>query len=225
MTLTLPDAAAALTTRNPPNVDFSQIPISTLENIRNRLNQVHLTLRKLLDSVNIYNKLPNKGRQYMVIQNQLQVLITQFHSLAAQLDSNSELLRDTNVYPLPAFPTSQQEGLLTTLLRKKPLPEVDEWIESALTEKEDKSNDVQTDDLFAQWCMMKIQELKDEFQFYGFHTVQELERMETPEGKEELRKKKEEELQEQELERKISSNGKQAMHPNKVLKFMCSGQL
>lgn len=161
----------------------------------------------------------------MVIQNQLQVLITQFHSLAAQLDANSELLKDTNVYPLPAFPTSQQEGLLTTLLRKKPLPEVDEWIESALTEKDGKSTNVQADDLFSQWCLMKIQELKDEFQFYGFHTVQELEHMETPEGKEEIRQKKEVELQEQELEKKISSNNKPAMHPNKVLKFMCCGQL
>ena len=52
-------------------------------------------------------------------------------SITNQLYNNEDLLRNTNVYPTPIFPTSAHENMLTTLLRKKVAPEVDEWINGA----------------------------------------------------------------------------------------------
>ena len=45
-------------------------------------------------------------------------------------------------------------------------------------------------DQWVQWCLAKIQDLRDEFQFYGFHTVEELDHMETPQGKQEIKEKR-----------------------------------
>lgn len=50
--------------------------------------------------------------------------------------------------------------------------------------------DFEKEDEYVAWSLMKMQELRDEFQFYGFHTVEELEYIETPEGKSEAKLKK-----------------------------------
>jgi len=60
------------------------------------------------------------------------------------------------VYPLPNFPTTAHEGLLTTLLRKKNIPEVDEWITScklALSTPATVQARLQEDDELSQWCL------------------------------------------------------------------------
>ncbi|KAG7660570.1 MED8 [[Candida] subhashii] len=211
-----------------PPTDFSQIPTDSLESIRNRLNQIHLSLRKLADQINGHNRHPNKIKlpTYSHFQNQFQVLITQLSSIAAILNSNEDLLKNTNAYPTPTFPTSAQEGLLTTLLRKKALPEVDEWITSALnkSDSDDKISLAKRDEL-AQWCFAKVQELREEFQFYGFHTMEELDYLETPQGKLEAQEKKEVENKREEQELKITTGGKKGLHPNQVLKFMYQGQI
>ncbi|KAK6457162.1 mediator complex, subunit Med8 [Scheffersomyces xylosifermentans] len=207
-------------------VDNSQIPTDSLESIRNRLNQVHLSLRKLAEQINLHNRHPNKVKlpNYAHLQNQFQVLITQLSSIASNLSANDELLKNTNVYPTPSFPTTQQEGLLTTLLRKKALPEVYEWMDSALKKIEVEGGaSVQKDDEFAQWCFAKVQELRDEFQFYGFHTVDELDYLETDEGKKETQAKKQQERDREDAELNITAGGKKGMTPNQVLKFMCQG--
>ncbi|RLV94523.1 Mediator of RNA polymerase II transcription subunit 8 [Spathaspora sp. JA1] len=211
-----------------PVPDFSQIPADSLESIRNRLNQIHLSLRKLADQINGHNRHPNKFKlpTYSHFQNQFQVLITQLTSIASILYSNEDLLRNTNVYPVPNFPTSAQEGLLTTLLRKKALPEVDEWTTSALeSESSSQAMNLQKYDELAQWCFAKVQELREEYQFYGFHTVEELDYLETPEGKKESQAKKELENQREELEVKLTAGNKKGLHPNQVLKFMYQGQI
>lgn len=210
-----------------PEIDTSQIPIDTLESIRNRLNQVHLSLRKLSDQINHHNRHPNKVKlpNYAQFQNQFQVLLTQLHTITSDLDNNDGMLKNTNVYPLPSFPTTQQEGLITTLLRKKPLPEVDEWIESAANKRKNEYINIQKDDEFAQWCLTKIEELREEFQFYGFNSVEELEYLDTEEGKKETEENKRIENQKYEEELKITDGGKNGLHPNKVLKFMCQGVL
>lgn len=172
-------------------INTSQIPIDSLESIRNRLNQVHLSLRKLSDQINHHNRHPNKVKlpNYAQFQNQFQVLLTQLHTITSDLENNDELLKNTNVYPLPSFPTTQQEGLITTLLRKKPLPEVDEWIESAIDKRKNEYVNVQKDDEFAQWCLTKIEELREDFQFYGFNSVEELKYLDSEDGKKETEAK------------------------------------
>lgn len=209
------------------DIDVSQIPMDTLESIRNRLNQVHLSLRKLADQINHHNRHPNKVKlpNYGQFQNQFQVLLTQLHTITSNLENNDEVLKNTNVYPLPSFPTTQQEGLVTTLLRKKPLPEVDEWIESAMSKRNDEHINIQKDDEFAQWCLTKVEELREEFQFYGFNSVEELEYLDTSEGKAETEKNKELEKEKLDQELKITDGESKGLHPNEVLKFMYQGVL
>lgn len=226
----------------PPLTDFSQIPYDVLESIRNRLNQIRQSLTKLADQINNHNRHPQKIKlpSYLYFQNQFQVLITQLMSITNQLYNNEDLLRNTNVYPTPIFPTSAHENMLTTLLRKKVAPEVDEWINGAklIMENESKNKsknknknkfDQQVDllkmDQWVQLCLAKIQELRDEFQFYGFHTVEELDHMETPQGKQEIKEKKDKEFEREQIELKITAGGQKGLHPNQVLKFMCQGQI
>lgn len=209
--------------------DTSSIPLETLETIRNRLNQVHLSLRKLFDQLNHHNRHPTKVRypSYQSLQSQFQILLTQLHTLTSILDSNDEQLKSTNVYPLPTFPAAQQENLLTTLLRKKPLPEIDEWIDNAILKcKQLNESTTQSSallrqvDEFAQWCSAKVEELQEEFHFYGFQTAQELEYSTTEEGEKEKIEKAALESKRTEEERAITDGDKKPLTPNQILKFM-----
>lgn len=202
----------------------TQIPAESLELIRNRLSQVHQSLRKLADQINLHNRNPAKVRlpSYSNLQSQFQVLITQLQTIAARLDSNDETLKTTNVYPLPAFPTTQHEGLVTTLLRKKPLPEVDEWIDAAIAESDQFKLPIHADDDFAEWCYAKVKELEDEFTFEGFHTEAELEFMETDEGQKAEEARKEADKEKEKLNSEVSG-GKTPMSPNVVLRFINRG--
>ena len=56
---------------------------------------------------------------------------SQLMSVTTTLQHFQETLDSTVVYPLPKFPTTSHENLLTTLLRKKNAPEVDDWISDA----------------------------------------------------------------------------------------------
>lgn len=200
------------------NMGDSQIPYDLLESIRHRLNQVYVSLRKLADQIRYHPtgkiRLPN----YAHFVNQFQVLITQLNSIANTLHQDADVLSLTNVYPLPLFPTSQQEGLLTTLLRKKVLPEVETWIDEAMKVPDDYNEE------YAQWCASKVLELREDALFFGFNTLEELEEMETEDGK-----RKQEAIKAKEKERDANvaeiTNGKLAMLPNDALKFMCTGFL
>lgn len=200
--------------------------MDALESLRNRLNQVHISLRRLNDQINYHNRFPGKAKlpTYGQFQNQFHVLITQLHSITSILENNQDVLNNSNAYPLPSFPTTQHEGLATTLLRKKPLPEVEEWISEAIEKSKSLNIDSQQDDEFAQWCATKIGELKEEFQFYGFLSTEELEYLETEQGKKEAQDKKDIERQREDEEMSVTA-GKKPLHPNQVLKFMCQGKL
>ena len=208
----------------PLPTDFSQIPVDALESIRNRLNQIHLSLRKLSDQINNHNRHPSKIKlpSFTHFQNQFQILIFQLTSVANILYSNEDLLRNTNVYPTVSFPTSQQEGLLTTLLRKKPLPEVDEWITSSILAIDELqklgSVNLQKDEEFKAWCSLKLQELREDIQFYGFGLEEDIS------DNKEAQLKKEAEASKVAHDAKITG-GKKGLHPNVVAKFMCQGQI
>ena len=209
---------ATPTAMSKANVDTSQVPYEALESIRHRLNQVYVSLRKLADQIRYSPtgkiRLPN----YAHFVNQFQVLITQLNLITITLNQNIEVLTHTNVYPLPAFPTSQQEGLLTTLLRKKVLPEVDEWIDTAL-----KCVDGVDDD-YARWCSAKVLELREDALFFGFHTQQEVDAMNTDEGQRANKIKQENEKQ-VEQEQAAITRGKAPIDSNDLLKFMCTGNI
>lgn len=208
-----------------PSVPTNQIPMDSLELIRNRLNQVFQSLRKLSEQISYSNRNPKaKLPAYLNLLSQFQVLITQLQTIAAQLDANDEILKSTNTYPIPSFPTTQQEGLVTTLLRKKPLPEVDEWIDAAISESSAFKLPIQKDDEFAEWCHSKVKELEENFNFDGFHSETELEFLKTEEGQEEQQKKKAAE-QEKEAKDKAIVGTKPPLNANSVLKFMNRGVL
>ncbi len=107
------------------------------------------------------------------IQSQVNIIFTQLASLSATLSTYSETLSKTVVYPLPEFPTTEQESLLTTLLRKKPLPEVTDWIE----ESKQKSTDIllKDDEALTQWALSSTVDQRKGYEFKGFHTKKELE--------------------------------------------------
>lgn len=201
----------------------SSIPVDSLELVRNRLHQVHQSLRKLADQINYSNRNPRaKIPSYLNLHGQFQVLITQLHSLASHLEQNSDILRSTNAFPLPAFPTTQQEGLVTTLLRKKPLPEVDEWIDAAIAECSLFNLPLIKDDELAEWCYAKIKQLESDFVFEGFYTEKQRNYLETEEGKQETAKINSELAAKEEKE--LSIIGKLTpMTPNAILKFMTKG--
>lgn len=202
------------------NTVASNIPVDSLENLRNQLDQVHKSLRKLAEQLgkNPKSKLPS----YPNLHGQFQVLIKQLQSIAAHLELKSDILRTTNAYPLPLFPTTQHEGLVTTLLRKKPLPEVDEWIESATTECNLFNIPLRTDDELAEWCFAKVKQLMMEFNFNGFYTETEMEYMESEEGRKKKARKDEEAEAKKKREKAIVGT-KEPMDFNSILKFMTKG--
>lgn len=81
------------------------------------------------------------------------------------------MLERTVAYPLPTFPTTEQEGLLTTLLRKKATPEVVEWIE----ESKSKNTDflLKDDEDITKWAARCTVDTKEKYNFVGFKTKQE----------------------------------------------------
>lgn len=200
---------------NPHN----DIPVESLELIRNRLHQVYQSLRKLADQINYTNRNPRaKLPTYLNLHGQFQVFITQLHSIASQLDHNSEVLGTTNAYPLPNFPTTQHEGLVTTLLRKKPLPEVDEWVDEAIKNSEAFKVSIEKDNEFAEWCFLKVKELSEEFNFDGFLTEEEINALEAGENP-----KKEESSSENNEKTNQFVTSKPPMKPDVVMKFMTHG--
>ncbi|CAB4253681.1 similar to Saccharomyces cerevisiae YBR193C MED8 Subunit of the RNA polymerase II mediator complex [Maudiozyma barnettii] len=103
--------------------DFGGVPSQALDAIRMRLAQLTHSLRKIRDDLS-KAELP----QWYSLQSQLNVTLTQMMSVTSTLEHFHDTLDATVVYPLPKFPTTSHETLLTTLLRKKYTPEVDEWI-------------------------------------------------------------------------------------------------
>lgn len=203
----------------------NDVPMDALELIRNRLSQTHQLLRKLADQINHHTRNPQRVKlpSYLSLLSQLQVLVTQLATLASQLDGNDDLLKLSNAYPLPSFPTTQHEGLATTLLRKKPLPDVDEWIDNAIRELELFKLPILKDDDFAEWCHSKIKELEDEFTFEGFHFESELQHLESEAGQKEQQEKQKELAEKQKEEAAVVSGS--PLSPNQVLRFMSRGTL
>ncbi|CEP21506.1 Mediator of RNA polymerase II transcription subunit 8 AltName: Full=Mediator complex subunit 8 [Cyberlindnera jadinii] len=147
-------------------VDHSGVPVEALEALRLRLTQLTHSLNKLQAEF----KNPQLTH-YVSLQAQLSIILTQLGSLSSTLSSYSDVLERTVAYPLPTFPTTEQEGLLTTLLRKKATPEVVEWIE----ESKSKNTDflLKDDEDITKWAARCTVDTKEKYNFVGFKTKQE----------------------------------------------------
>ncbi|KAL3235308.1 Mediator of RNA polymerase II transcription subunit 8 [Nakaseomyces bracarensis] len=107
--------------------DYSGVPGPALDSVRMRLAQLTHSLRRIRDDLS-RAELP----QWYTLQSQISVTLSQLLSVTSTLQHFHDVLDTTMVYPLPKFPTTSHENLLTTLLRKKNIPEVEEWIKDAV---------------------------------------------------------------------------------------------
>lgn len=126
--------------------DLSGVPVVVLESLRIRLSQLVHSLSALNNQVHMPDLPP-----WPTLQQQFNVALLQLSSLASTLASYAKPLQKAVVYPVPSFPLKTQPWLVTTLLRKKNLPEVDEWIQEGI--EANKENQVMDNKDFAEWAL------------------------------------------------------------------------
>ncbi|ODQ64670.1 hypothetical protein NADFUDRAFT_42974 [Nadsonia fulvescens var. elongata DSM 6958] len=147
--------------------DISAVPVEALEQLRLRLTQVTHSLGKLQAQLH-QPSLPS----WPSLQSQFIILLTQLISLSQTLSLHSDILQQTVAYPLPNFPSRTEEGLLTTLLRKKPLPEVEKWVNNGHELAQGiKVKDVED---FCSWAAEVVRDIRDNHMWFGFSTQREL---------------------------------------------------
>lgn len=155
-----------------PTFDYSAVPINEVEDTRIKLLGLVKSLTKLHDDI------ARRSQLTPDIHNQYSVIITQLSTLSASLLHNRDIFSSRNVYPLPTFPSTQQEGLLNTLLRKKPAPETSEWIDSSsqcVTELGVNVNAKREEDVdFMANCLEVFDQQRDSHNFFGVFTQQEI---------------------------------------------------
>lgn len=159
--------------------DYNGVPSQALDAIRMRLAQLTHSLRKIRDDLS-KAELP----QWYSLQSQLNVTLTQLMSVTSTLEHFHDTLDATVVYPLPKFPTTSHETLLTTLLRKKYIPEVDEWIkeaqegsglESAQLNQSQIKEVLQKDKDCTKWALDTFSTEFEKYDFKGLKTKKEQE--------------------------------------------------
>lgn len=158
--------------------DFKNVPSQALDALRMRLSQLIASLAKIRDEMS-RAELP----QWYTLQAQLTVTLTQLSSLTNTLHHYEEGLDAVVAYPLPSFPTTAHEGLITTLMRKKNIPEVDEWIRNAretsgidvesVSDNQLKSA-VQKNKEITAWATQCLIKERKNHSFTGLHTMREL---------------------------------------------------
>lgn len=158
--------------------NFDGVPSQALDAVRMRSAQLTHSLRRIRDELS-KAELP----QWYSLQAQLNVTLSQLMSLTSTLHHFQDTLDSTVVYPLPNFPTTSHEGLLTTLLRKKNIPEVDEWISSAkessdldlkISDARDVDKSLQDDKDITKWALQTFVSEFEKYNFKGLHTQEEI---------------------------------------------------
>ncbi|KAK9365947.1 mediator complex, subunit Med8 [Lipomyces kononenkoae] len=112
-----------------PAMEVASVPVEALESIRLRLSQLTHWLNRLQALVQQPTLPP-----WQTLHSQFAMVLKQLSALSHTLEQHADTLRATNAFPLPSFPVVQETWLLTTLLRKRVEPEVDEWIKSGARE-------------------------------------------------------------------------------------------
>lgn len=113
-------------TKTATKIDYHGIPSHALDAVRMRLAQLIHSLKRIRDEL-VKPELP----QWYSLQSQLNITLQQLLSVTTTLEHFQDTLDATIIYPLPQFPTTSHENLLTTLLRKKYTPEVDDWLKTS----------------------------------------------------------------------------------------------
>lgn len=195
--------------------DFKNVPAQALDALRMRLAQLTHSLAKIRDEMSRAD-LP----QWYSLQAQLSVTLTQLSSLTSTLQHFEDTLDSTVVFPLPNFPTTAHEGLLTTLLRKKNIPEVEDWIKDAkdtagidvdrMSEQEIEEL-IQKDKELTDWALEFVEKERSNHAFHGLHTAKELEQGMGKPAHEEYRSSA------------IKNKPSKPFSTNKVLKFVYQG--
>lgn len=159
--------------------DFRTVPAQALDAVRMRLAQLTHSLAKIRDEMS-RTELP----QWYSVQVQVNVILTQLLSLTTTINHFEETLDSIVVYPLPNFPTTAHESLLTTLLRKKNIPEVDEWIndandtaaiDSAYIGEDEIEKMLQNDENVTKWALEFLGQERGNYAFHGLSTAKQLE--------------------------------------------------
>ena len=132
-------------------VDYSGVPSVVLESLRVRLSQLVHSLTSLSNRVQSA-ELP----AWPALHQQFNLAVLQLSSLVSTLESFYSNLGRAVTYPMPSFPAKTQEWLLTTLLRKKNLPEVDEWIAEGVSAGENHS--ASGNEEFSQWALDQLED-------------------------------------------------------------------
>ncbi|ODV89650.1 hypothetical protein CANCADRAFT_20353, partial [Tortispora caseinolytica NRRL Y-17796] len=104
--------------------DHASLPVESVEALRLRLSQ-------LVHSLTLLEMAIAQRGATQAMHSQFQLILTQLTSLASTLALHSESLAQAVAFPLPSFPLATESKLLTTILRKKVLPEVESWQEKA----------------------------------------------------------------------------------------------
>lgn len=127
--------------------DYSGIPAVVLESLRVRLAQLVHSLNGLHAGVTSRQLPP-----WPALHQQFNIALLQLESVVSNLESVPDATQGAVVYPMPSFPSRSFGGLLTTLLRKKSLPEIEEWITDGNEMLASEGLDLEADDEFCQWA-------------------------------------------------------------------------
>jgi mediator of RNA polymerase II transcription subunit 8 len=155
--------------------DLSGVPVTALESLRLRLAQLTHSLNSMLAHIQ-QATLPS----WPALQEQFNVILTQLTSLAATIHGYADTLQRTVAYPLTNFPTNTQMGLLTTLLRKKNLPEVQEWIVQGRAAGNEIK--VKQDADFCGWAAKIVDTAREHHEWSGFLTREQIENDQQDDG-------------------------------------------
>ncbi|CAL9737257.1 mediator of RNA polymerase II transcription subunit 8 [Monosporozyma servazzii] len=160
--------------QNSVQIDYHGIPSQALDAVRMRLAQLIHSLKRIRDEL-AKPELP----QWYSLQSQLNITLQQLLSVTSTLEHFQETLDTSIIYPLPQFPTTSHENLLTTLLRKKYTPEVDDWLKASreaaeidvhsLTENKIKEI-LQTDKDITKWA---LEIFSKEYETYNSKTAKQ----------------------------------------------------
>ncbi|ORY86264.1 mediator of RNA polymerase II transcription complex subunit 8-domain-containing protein [Protomyces lactucae-debilis] len=104
----------------------------SLEVLRSRIQQITASLQTL--HMRIAQSDPHALPPWPQVQSALTVLLTQLSSALQTLHASragQDAIRAISVFPGRTFPVAQQEGLLQTLLRTKPLPSAEAYVQLA----------------------------------------------------------------------------------------------
>ncbi|KAG5519609.1 hypothetical protein PMAC_001764 [Pneumocystis sp. 'macacae'] len=140
---------------------MESFPLNVLESLRNRALQLLHSLTHFLNIIDHSDPLPS----WPVLVSNLNILLSNVNSISLLLQE-SDILKETRVFPSSSFPVRQQEGLLTTLLRKKVAPEVEEWeAEGRLL-----GAHVEEDTSFYEWAKYVVIQEREKRNWEGYYT-------------------------------------------------------